>query len=119
MLFTLIVAGILFIPQAFVHNPWELMALRFLLGLAAGGLNPSVNVLLKKITPSNLTGRVFGLNMSAAYLGVFGGSVLGGQIAGHFGVRYVFLVTGALLLMNAIWVYFKVYGKLQREKLLE
>uniref|UniRef100_A9U7A4 Predicted protein n=1 Tax=Physcomitrium patens TaxID=3218 RepID=A9U7A4_PHYPA len=110
---------ILFIPQAFVHNPWELMALRFLLGLAAGGLNPSVNVLLKKITPSNLTGRVFGLNMSAAYLGVFGGSVLGGQIAGHLGVRYVFLVTGALLLMNAIWVYFKVYGKLQREKLLE
>lgn len=118
MLVSLIAAGILFIPQAFVHNAWELMALRFLLGLVAGGLNPSVNVLLKKITPSKLTGRVFGINMSAAYLGVFGGSVLGGQIAGHLGVRYVFLVTGALLLLNAVWVYLKVYGKLQREKLL-
>lgn len=118
MLVTLIAAGILFIPQAFVHNPWELMALRFLLGLTAAGLNPSVNVLLKKITPSKLTGRVFGINMSAAYLGVFGGSVLGGQIAGHFGVRYVFLVTGGILLFNAVWVYFKVYGKLQRKKLL-
>ncbi|MNC61482.1 Multidrug resistance protein MdtG [compost metagenome] len=50
--------------------------------------------------------------MSAGYLGVFGGSVLGGQVAAAFGTRYVFIVTSGLLLMNAIWVYFKVYRKL-------
>lgn len=112
MLVSLIVAGIIFIPQAFVKNTWQLMGLRFLLGLTVAGLAPSVNILVKKITPSSITGRVFGFNMSAGYLGAFGGSVLGGQIAGYLGMRYVFFVTSALLLINAIWVYFKVYKKL-------
>ena len=104
-------AGIIFIPQAFVKNPWQLVGLRFLLGLATAGLIPSVNILIKKITPSSLTGRVFGFNMSAGYLGVFGGSVLGGQVAAYLGCRYVFFITSALLLINAVWVYFKVYKK--------
>ncbi|MDH6369386.1 DHA1 family multidrug resistance protein-like MFS transporter [Paenibacillus sp. PastF-3] len=112
ILVALIAAGLLFIPQAFVQNPWQLMGLRFLLGLAAGGLIPSVNILVKKITPDALIGRVFGFNMSAGYLGTFAGSVLGGQVAAWFGIRDVFFVTSVLLLINAGWVYFKVYKKL-------
>ncbi|WP_375103372.1 multidrug efflux MFS transporter [Paenibacillus sp. RS8] len=112
ILVALIAAGLLFIPQAFVQNPWQLMGLRFLLGLAAGGLVPSVNILVKKITPDALTGRVFGLNMSAGYLGTFAGSVLGGQVAAWFEIRDVFFITSALLLINAGWVYFNVYKKL-------
>ncbi|WP_411682502.1 multidrug efflux MFS transporter [Clostridium thailandense] len=112
MLTCLIGAVIIFIPQAFVKNTWQLMGLRFLLGLASAGLNPSVNIILKKITPSSLTGRVFGFNMSAGYLGVFGGAVLGGQVAGILGMQYVFFITSALLLINAIWVYFRVHKKL-------
>lgn len=112
ILVALIAAGLLFIPQAFVQNPWQLMGLRFLLGLAAGGLVPSVNILVKKITPDTLTGRVFGLNMSAGYLGTFAGSVLGGQVAAWFEIRDVFFITSALLLINAGWVYFNVYKKL-------
>jgi MFS family permease len=112
ILTALILAGIIFIPQAFVKSTWQLMLLRFLLGLTAAGLTPSINILIKKITPSNLIGRVFGFTMSAAYLGTFAGSILGGQIAGTLGIRYVFFVTSALLLINAVWVYFNVYKKL-------
>ncbi|VBB08309.1 tetracycline resistance protein teta/multidrug resistance protein mdtg [Lucifera butyrica] len=112
ILIALIVAGIIYIPQAFVKNPWQLIGLRFLLGLAIAGLNPSINTLVKKITPDSLVGGVFGLTMSAGYLGVFGGSVLGGQLAAYLGISYVFFATSALLLINAIWVYFKVYKKL-------
>jgi len=112
LLGALIAAGIVMIPQALVSDPWQLTGLRFLLGLAAAGLSPSVNTLIKKITPDSLTGRVFGFNMSAAYLGVFGGSVFGGQVAAWLGTRYVFYITGALLLLNAVWVYFKVYKEL-------
>lgn len=112
ILIALVVAGIIFIPQAFVKNPWELMFLRFVLGLAAGGLSPSVNILVKKITPDSITGRIFGFSMAAGYLGVFGGSVLGGQVAAYLGIRYVFFITSALLLINAVWVYFNVYKKL-------
>ncbi|MCL6625252.1 MAG: multidrug efflux MFS transporter [Alicyclobacillus shizuokensis] len=108
----LAVAGIVFIPHAFVQDAWQLMVLRFVFGLAAAGLSPSVNTLLKKITPGSVTGRVFGFSMSAGYLGVFGGSVLGGQIAAYMGIPYVFLITSALLLMDAVWVYFQVYKKL-------
>ncbi|MFE4709869.1 multidrug efflux MFS transporter [Paenibacillus sp. NPDC056722] len=114
ILVALVAAGLIFIPQAFVTTPWQLMVLRFLLGLAAGGLVPSVNILVKKITPSALTGRVFGFNMSAGYLGTFGGAVLGGQVAAWFGIHYVFFVTSSLLLINAVWVYFKLYRVLNK-----
>ncbi|NOU98714.1 multidrug efflux MFS transporter [Paenibacillus planticolens] len=114
ILAALVVAGVIFIPQAFVTHPWQLIGLRFLFGLAAAGLMPSVNVLIKKVTPDALTGRVFGFAMSAGYLGVFGGAVLGGQVAAHLGTRYVFFSTSALLLLNAVWVYFTVYKKLSR-----
>jgi len=107
------VAGLLYIPQAFVKNSWQLIMLRFLLGLATAGLNPSVYTLVKKITPDSLTGRVMGFSISAGYLGIFGGSILGGQVAAYWGIRYVFFITSALLLINAVWVYFNVYKKLE------
>lgn len=112
ILIALIAAGIFYIPQAFVHSPWQLMVLRFLLGLTMGGLAPSINILVKKVTPTALIGRVFGLSISAGYLGIFGGSVLGGQIASSLGIRSVFYITATLLLLNAIWVYFGIYRKL-------
>lgn len=113
ILMALIVAGIIFIPQAFVKNPWQLMMLRFILGLATAGLTPSVNVIVRKISPEHLIGRIFGFSISAQYLGTFGGSVLGGQIASRFGIRSVFIVTGTLLLANAFWVYKAAYKKLK------
>lgn len=113
MFVSLVAAGLIFIPQAFVRNPWQLIGLRFLLGLTMGGLVPSVHALIKKITPDSLTGRVFGFNMSAGYLGIFGGAVLGGQVAACLGIRYIFFITSALLLMNAVWVYLKVYKRLR------
>ena len=112
ILVSLIAAGILYIPQAFVQNPWQLMGMRFLLGLTMGGLAPAVNTLIKKITPSAHTGRVFGLTMSAQYLGIFGGSVLGGQIAATFGIPFVLFFTSALMLLNSVWVYFFVYKRM-------
>jgi len=109
LLVSLLAAGLLFIPQAFVTRLWQLVALRFLLGLTMGGLNPAVNTLIKRITPDALTGRIFGLNMAAGYLGVFAGAVLGGQTAAWLGIRPVFWVTGALLLANALWVRLRVF----------
>ncbi|MNI83084.1 hypothetical protein D3C73_1398600 [compost metagenome] len=40
--------------------------------------------------------------------------MLGGQIAGYLGVRYVFPFTSALLLLNAVWVYMNVYRKMKK-----
>ena len=57
--------------------------------------------------------------MSLGYLGVAAGSVLGGQIAGRFSFRYVFYVTSALMFLNAVWVYFRVYRKWDKANLNE
>ncbi len=111
MLAALIVAGLIFIPQAFVRNSWELMGLRFLLGLATAGLLPSINSLVKQLCPDEVAGRVFGYNQAAQFLGAFGGSVLGGEVAAQFGIQYVFFLTSALLLINALWVYKMVYTR--------
>lgn len=112
MLGALLVAGIIFIPQAFVKSPWQLMCLRFVLGLATAGLTPSINTLIKKLTPDALTGRVFGFSMSAQYLGVFSGSIFGGQVSACIGIRYIFFITSSLLLLNAVWVYISLYKRL-------
>lgn len=112
MLVALIAAGLIFILQVFVKNSQQLILLRFLLGFATAGLAPSINTLVKKITPESLTGRIFGFNMSAFYLGTFSGSLLGGQIASHLGIKYVFFITSLLLLLNAVLVYEKIFKKI-------
>ena len=66
-----------------------------------------------------IVGRTFGFNMTAQYFGTFSGSILGGQIASHFGIKYIFFITSALLLLNALWVYNLVYKKIQAKKQLE
>lgn len=115
LLASLTAAGCLFIPQAFVEHPWQLGILRFLLGLAIAGLLPSINSLIRQSTPNEITGRVYGYNQSAQFLGMFLGSVLGGQIAAAFNIRAVFFFTGAVLMLNALWVYRRIY----REKFFE
>ncbi len=109
LLGALVMAGVLFIPQAFVTHSWQLGMLRFLLGLATAGLLPSINSLIKQSTSDLITGRAFGYNQSAQFLGMFLGSILGGQMAAAFGIQYVFFFTGALLLLNACWVYHSIY----------
>ena len=101
----LFLAAMVFIPQAFVHNLWQLMGLRFLLGLTMAGMLPSVNSLIKRSVPQSVTGRVFGYNQSAQFLGNIAGPNLGGQMAAYFGIQYVFISTSALLFLNAGWVY--------------
>ena len=108
LLYALVVAGLLFIPQALVRNAWELGALRFLLGLATAGLLPSINSLIRQTTPIALTGRAYGYNQSAQFFGMFVGSIMGGQMAASLGISAVFFSTGALLLLNAAWVYLMV-----------
>lgn len=107
----LLAAGLLFIPQALVKNVWQLMGLRFLLGISTASLLPSINSMIRQITPDQNTGRIYGYNQSAQFIGSFGGAVMGGQIASAIGIHYVFFSTSSLLLLNAAWVYLLVYRK--------
>lgn len=111
ILIAVIVSAIIYIPQAFVKNPFELTILRLILGFATAGIAPGINTMIKKATKPELTARTLGFNMMFQYVGMFIGSFLGGQIGGYFGIKYVFFITSGLLLINAVIIYFNIYRK--------
>jgi DHA1 family multidrug resistance protein-like MFS transporter len=103
--FSLIAASCMYIPQAFASNIYVLLAGRFLLGLFIGGMLPSLNVLVRHLAPKEIQATAFGFNASAIFLGNFLGPLIGSGVEAAFGFRDVFLVTMAILLLNALMIF--------------
>jgi MFS family permease len=95
-------AGLL-IPQAFVTAGWQLIGLRFLMGLSLGGLLPCVATVIRHNVPERSAGSILGYSTSSQYIGQVAGPLTGGFIGGHFGMRAVFLGTSALMAAGAIY----------------
>ena len=89
----LLVSALLLVPQAFVTANWQLVLLRFLMGLSLGGLLPCIAAVIRHSTPDHSAGRMLGYSISAQHAGQVIGPVSGGFIGGHFGLRAVFLGT--------------------------
>lgn len=96
-------AALLLIPQAFVTEGWQLIALRFLMGLALGGLLPCIASVIRHTVPDAIAGGILGYSVSAQYAGQVLGPLAGGFVGGHIGMRAVFLGTAALLGLGALW----------------
>ncbi|MET0969018.1 MAG: multidrug efflux MFS transporter [Tardiphaga sp.] len=99
----LVIAGLLLIPQAFVTSSWQLIVLRFLMGLALGGLMPCVTSVIRHNVPDHFVGIVLGYSVSSQFAGQVVGPLLGGFVGGHVGMRAVFLGTSVLLLASALY----------------
>lgn len=99
----LVVAALLLIPQAFVTNAWQLIGLRFLMGLALGGLLPCIAAVIRHNVPDNVAGFALGYSTSSQYAGQVVGPLLGGFIGGHIGMRAVFLGTCVLMALGAAY----------------
>jgi len=96
------------LPQAFTDNYWVFTAERFAVGLFIGGLLPAANALVGRLVPRSDRGAVYGMTSSAMFLGNSIGPLLGGAIAASFGLHWVFLMTGAVMALNLVWVYYRV-----------
>ncbi len=101
----LVASAILLIPQALITAPWQLIALRFLMGLALGGLMPTVTSIIRHNVPGAIVGRVLGLATSSQYVGQVSGPLIGGLIGGHVGMRAVFIGTAGLMVVGAIFAW--------------
>jgi MFS family permease len=98
----LAVSSVLLIPQAFVVSGWQLIFLRFLMGLALGGLLPCIASVIRHNVPETIAGGILGYSVSAQYAGQVIGPLVGGFVGGHIGMRAVFLGTCVLMAAGAI-----------------
>ena len=99
----LAVSAVLLVPQAFVSSGWQLVGLRFLMGLSLGGLLPCIASVIRHNVPEGSAGSMLGYSISAQYTGQVAGPLLGGFVGGHFGMPTVFLATCVLMGFGALW----------------
>jgi MFS family permease len=95
-------AALILIPQAFVVASWQLVALRFLLGLALGGLMPGMTSVIRHSAPETIAGGLLGWSVSTQYVGQVLGPLAGGFVGGQIGMRAVFLGTAVLMAAGAL-----------------
>jgi len=109
---SLVLAAMALFPHAFVRGVASLLALRVVLGVALGGISPSLNAVLRLRAPEGFESRTFGYATSAANLGNFLGPLFGGAVADVSSLRTIFPLSAALLLANA-FVLEKLYPRLE------
>jgi DHA1 family multidrug resistance protein-like MFS transporter len=108
LLISLLGSTLTTLPQAFTHNYWLFTAERFAVGLFIGGLLPTANALVGRLVPRSDRGTIYGMTSSAMFMGNSLGPLLGGFLAAGLGLSWVFLMTGAVLALNLVWVYYRV-----------
>ena len=108
LLICLFGAALFTAPQAVPLGYWAFVVERFGLGLFVGGILPAANSLIGRLTTVTSRGFVYGMVSSAYFVGNTLGPLTGGTIAATVGIRFVFVVTAAFLLINLIWVWFTV-----------
>jgi DHA1 family multidrug resistance protein-like MFS transporter len=93
-------AGTLFyLLQSRVSAAWQLLALQALVGVALGGIIPSISALLARFTRPNEAGAVYGLDNSIDAAGRALAPMLGSAVAVWFGMRTAFIAAALLFLL--------------------
>nr|WP_182200853.1 MFS transporter [Paraliobacillus salinarum] len=105
LIMLLFLAAVFYLPGGFVANIWQLVILRFLLGITIGGIIPVRIAYIRQEAPLAMQGEVLGYNTSIRFFGNIIGPILGGTLAGGFGYTAVFIVTSLLLLACGIALF--------------
>ena len=88
-------AAIIHIPQSFVTNTTQLLVLRAIQGGFMGGILPTANALLARLTPPERRGAVFGLASGTQAGARAVGPAVGAAVAQAWGMASTFLVTAS------------------------
>ena len=93
--------------QAFATNVWQLFLLRGVMGLTSGYI-PNAMALVASQVPRERSGWALSTLPTAQISGVIGGPLMGGFIADHVGLRAVFCITAALLVVSFLVTLFLI-----------
>lgn len=96
-----ILAGIFYLPQAFVGEAWQLLMLQALTGAAAGGIITCLSALLAGYAHPGAEGSVFGLDSSVFAASRAVAPLFGAAVASWYGFRSAFFIAGLLYLAIA------------------
>ncbi|WP_298704761.1 MFS transporter [uncultured Veillonella sp.] len=92
----------------FVHTPLQLVLVRMAQGLVSGFFSGSITLVASE-TPENRTGWALGLLVSSNLAGSLLGPLIGGYLAGIFGIRITFFITATCLGLAFLLVLFFVH----------
>ncbi|HIC2038087.1 multidrug efflux MFS transporter [Enterobacter soli] len=93
--------------QAFATNVWQLFVLRALMGLTSGYI-PNAMALVASQVPRERSGWALSTLSTAQISGVIGGPLMGGFLADNVGLRAVFFITAALLVISFLVTLFLI-----------
>jgi MFS transporter, DHA1 family, multidrug resistance protein len=99
------VTGLCYAGHKVVTDLVQLGALRAFLGLARGGVLPALYALTSFYSPPDRRGGMMAIASSLTVLGNLLGPILGGAVAGAWGLTAVFFVNSALLIGAGILVW--------------
>lgn len=92
------------LPQGLVAAPWQLFLARIPYGIFVGGVVPSVHAMISLRAPEDRRAGILGITSTALMLGNLVGPLLGGIIAGAFGLRSIFFVSAAVFLAILVFL---------------
>jgi MFS transporter, DHA1 family, multidrug resistance protein len=97
-----IAASIFYVVQWRVNAAWQLLVLQALVGVAVGGIVPSISALLARFTYPGQEGAVFGLDNSITSGARSVSPMIGAAVAHALSLRVTFLAAAALYLALAL-----------------
>jgi DHA1 family multidrug resistance protein-like MFS transporter len=106
LLFCSAAAAVLYIPQIFVADVWQLLILQGLSGVAAGGLVAAPTALLSHYTKRGMAGSVYGLDNSVWSGARAAAPLVGASVAIWFGMRGTFAVAALAFAVIALTTWF-------------
>jgi MFS family permease len=105
VMWTIIAWGGISFLTGFVQNSWQLLAMRFLLGVAEGGVYPAILVVIGKWFPQKELGRANGLFLISLPLSAAVTNPISGWVVTHYSWRGLFFFEGVVsLALIFIWM---------------
>ena len=105
ILFAILAWGSLSLVTVFVQNTWQLFAVRFLLGVAEGGVYPALLTIIANWFPTRELGRANALFLMSLPLSALVTNPAAGWIVARYPWRWLFVMEGVVSLsLIAIWL---------------
>ena len=101
LIISLVSGGLLYFTVLGIQTGWQIFILQALVGIASGGVVPSISALYMRLTRPGLEGAVYGLDNSIGSGARALAPMLGSAVAVWLSLRMAFPITGGLMLLGA------------------